>query len=484
MDQSIVFVLGAGFSAPFDIPTMKPFLQSFINTAKRKYPGLFATLKYHLSKLPPESDIESLLSSLNNAERLPSSWPPHVQMTEDLVKWAQESRLLKSHLASYIIERCELFDRDRASTVIGPLLERLSTSSIVQEVHLVTTNYDRIIEHVCESHNVSLSDGFGHPIHELVAPWTRDFSGRLKLYKIHGSVTYYVDKQSDREPTFLRLDRGYPLPSPDYLLTRSGHGIEPLMVLPTLEKDALGDPYGHLHNLFVESISRTKLVVTIGTSLRDAQLVSAINYSAPSVVVLLVDTDPDSAATRIPSVSNVKLRASADEFLSISFDRLVELIETCAKESDMSSIKRHVINYAKCEAEEILHRSAMSGDQRDALDVVVAGDGEANLLVALHRLHGVAQSNVVDAVIARALVPNVDSVRKAATGCLGLIEGATAMNALSKIATGDPSPDVRLEAYLSLQRMEAVEAADALACAGRVWRHDRYFRQPVGGAQP
>ena len=482
MDQSIVFVLGAGFSAPFDIPTMKPFLQSFINTAERKYPGLFATLKSHLSKLASESDIESLLSSLNDAERLPNSWPPGVKMSAELDTWAQESRLLKSHLASYIIERCELFDRDRASTLIGPFLARLSTNPTVQQVHLFTTNYDRIIEHVCESQDVSLSDGFGQPIHELVAPWTRDFSDRLRLYKLHGSVTYYVDKESDHEPSYLRLDRGYPLPSPDYRLTRGGHKIEPLMVLPTLEKDALGELYGHLHSLFVESMSRTKLVVTIGTSLRDAQLVSVINYRAPRVVVLLVDTDPDSAAIRIPSVSTVKLRASADEFLSISSDRLVELVETCAKESDMASIERHVIEYAEGESEEIRHRSAMTVDQRDALGVVVSDDNEACLLVALQHLHGVAQANVVDAVIARSLAPNVDSVRKAAAGCLGVIGSVTAVGALSKIATEDPSPDVRLEAYLSLQRMEAVEAADALALARRKWRHDRYFLTPVGAA--
>ena len=480
MDQSIVFLLGAGFSAPFDIPTMKPFLQSFIVTAERKYPGLYGTLTDHLSKLQRESDIESLLSSLSDAERLPYSWRPGVEMSADLCDWAQESRLLKAHLASYIIERCELFDRERASTLVGPLMARLSTNRAVHQVHLFTTNYDRIIEHVCESRDVAMSDGFGHPIHELAAPWKRDFSNRLRLYKLHGSVTYYVDKESDREPSYLRLDRGYPLPSPDYRLTRGGHNIEPLMVLPTLEKDALGELYGHLHSLFVESMSRTKLVIAIGTSLRDAQLVSVINYRAPRVVVLLVDTHPESAAIQIPSVSTVKLRASAEEFLSVSSDRLVDLIETCAKETEIAAIEEHVSAYAEGEAEEIRHRSAMTVEQRDALGVVVSDDNEASLLVALQQLHGAAQSNVLNAVVARSLAPNVDSVRKAAAGCLGVIGGPTAVGALSKIATEDLSSDVRLEAYLSLRRMESDEAADVLARARQKWSHDRYFLTPAG----
>ena len=94
-------------------------------------------------------------------------------------------------------------------------------------------------------------------IKELVAPWNSVFDSKISFYKLHGSVSYYVDRNEEHNPSFLRLDRGYPLPGPDFRLSRDGHELEPLMVLPTLEKDALGDPYAHLNHLFAQTMSDT-----------------------------------------------------------------------------------------------------------------------------------------------------------------------------------------------------------------------------------
>ena len=60
--------------------------------------------------------------------------------------------------------------------------------------------------------------------------------GTYISYKLHGSVTYYGDRDAQKANRFFRLDRGYPLPSPNFRLTREGNALEPLMVLPTLEK--------------------------------------------------------------------------------------------------------------------------------------------------------------------------------------------------------------------------------------------------------
>ena len=74
---SITFLLGAGFSAPFDVPTMSPFLWSFRDLAERKYPQLFDTLVMHLGTLGNDPDLESLLSSLGKAERVLEGLPQH-----------------------------------------------------------------------------------------------------------------------------------------------------------------------------------------------------------------------------------------------------------------------------------------------------------------------------------------------------------------------------------------------------------------------
>ena len=50
MTKSITFLIGAGFSAPFDIPTMRPFLESFRKEVTRKYPHYVDTLKRTFSE--------------------------------------------------------------------------------------------------------------------------------------------------------------------------------------------------------------------------------------------------------------------------------------------------------------------------------------------------------------------------------------------------------------------------------------------------
>ena len=316
MTDSSVFLLGAGFSAPFGVPTMMPFLRSFQSDAEKKYPDLYGTLAEHLSKLADDGDIEALLTSLGSAEKLRDSLPPKMPVQDHLLQWERESRYLKAHLVSYIVEQCERFDRTRVARVLTPLISALAKNDAIREVHLFTTNYDRVIEHGCEAGDIDFADGFGKS--KLAARWEREFDGKIRLCKLHGSVTYYADRHSDRKPIFWRLDRGYPLPGLDFRLTRDGQEIEPLMVLPTLEKEALGDPYGYLNHLFVDAMARAKVVVAVGTSLRDKHLVSAITYNSNSIVLLIVDTEPSHAVARIPGVRCVTLKADANDFLSVS----------------------------------------------------------------------------------------------------------------------------------------------------------------------
>jgi hypothetical protein len=69
---------------------------------------------------------------------------------------------------------------------------------------------------------VRLADGFARSTSEVVSPWKRGLrlSG-LTFAKLHGSVTWYRDEHPS-SPVYLRLDRGYPLPEPDFHLSRGG----------------------------------------------------------------------------------------------------------------------------------------------------------------------------------------------------------------------------------------------------------------------
>ena len=477
MTVSVAFLLGAGFSAPFDIPTMRPFLASFREMAQQKYPKLNGTLERHFSTLPDDSDLEALLSSLGKAERLLESAPPGAPVPQEFTAWRDNSRYLKSHLISYIIERCERFNRNLAIELLSPSMNRLNSNLDISKIHLFTTNYDRIIEHVCDVSGIAYTDGFGSSSNELVAPWNRKYDSKVRLYKLHGSVSYYVDLKDNNSPLFLRLDRGYPLPGPDFRLSREGHELEPLMVLPTLEKNAMGDPYSYLNHVFTETVSSTVLLVAIGTSLRDNHLVSAINYNANDIVVLIVDREPGMTRQRIPNVSCVELKTGTRDFFANSIDRLIEMLTGIDAHKSKDHICGQVSEFASNELGRLSHPLPLTQDQLTALQVIRATECDDNLLTALQDLRGIPDDIVVEAIVSKSALTYPGEVRKAVAASIGLSGNAKAPQILEKISLEDTSSDVRLEAYLALESIGDDVAYSALQSAKQRWPDDTYFRQ-------
>ena len=452
MSRSTVFVLGAGFAAPFGIPTMKPFFQSFRDCAIRKYPELQGTLRKHLERLEDGSDIEALLSSLGSAEGLRNSMPPGSALSDELDAWEEESTALKGHLVSYIIERCERFDEGTAVKRVRPLLKGLVENEATGTICFPTTNYDRIIEYVSNTVGLKLSDGFGGHGEAVTAPWTGEFEQRLQLYKLHGSVTYYGDRQAQGSGRYFRLDRGYPLPGLDFRLTRGGNALEPLMVLPTLEKETLDDPYGQLNHRFAEMVAKSRVVVAIGTSLRDKDLVSALNYSARRSVILLVDAEPSIAQSRIQDLRCITIKADSSDFLIVSTKRLVKLLDACAGEDEDSVVIQRVETFAREEKRKIAQWVTTSSDQRDALRVIQTEGTDSKKMNALQVLWGLGDADVVEAVSKMCRIDQSSPIiRKAAAGCLGLSGSHKAAEALREYTINDPLPDVRLEGYLALR---------------------------------
>ena len=474
MSCSIAFLLGAGFSSPFGVPTMHPFLHSFRLLARQKYHNLYGTLGRHLEGLDDDSDIEGLLSSLGKAERLLEAIPHGEVLSETLCRWQQESRFLKSHLISYIIEQCERFDRELAKQIVSPGLTHMDRHASLDTVHIFTTNYDRVLEHACDVSGVKFSDGFGDIDKELVAPWTRNYEGKLRIYKLHGSVSYYVDQKTDGIPLFLRLDRGYPLPGPDFRLSRGGNDLEPIMVLPTLEKDTLGEPYSYLNHLFTETMSHTLLVVAVGTSLRDNHIVSAINYNAKNVILLLVDTEPTTVAHRISDIPSVKLRSDAKYFFEHSIFGLCEIISSCiGKQRD--EVYAALDEFSRNESMRMSLASSLTTEQQDALDCVLASQDCGDVLDALYRLRGLDEDRVVQAISNKYEQSSPTDIRKAVAACLGHSSNPAVVTALSTIARDDPSPDVRLESYLALSEIHTEVAVRALDTARERWPNDSFF---------
>ncbi len=454
MSGKVAFLVGAGFSYPYGVPTMRPFFSDFVAEAKIRYPSLIPTLDKALDKIEKEPDLESLLSVLNGASDSISGLPEEL-VTDEIRRWASEAVTLRSYLLSYIVERCEAFDRQKAFQQCSPLLKGLATTGVT----VFSTNYDRVVEHVCRSAGIELSDGFERTPDQAPSPWRRDFGGGLALAKLHGSVSWYED--SAGEGTYLRLDRGYPLPGPDFQLSRGGNDLSPLMIVPTLEKQVLKDPYAYLSNLFSDRLVNTSLLVVMGSSLRDEHLASAIRFRADKLVVIVIGKGAADAAARLAPNRTVDLEASSEDFLLNCTQDLLRLVEHANVGHPVDELEEAVEQFAGEQRRLLAEIGDLDEAERRDLSDMRSGDPLA-VLRALSNLRGKANETIIDATLGLLDSSEADT-RCAAAGNLGEVASKKAVEPLALTALNDSSELVRIESALALNQIGTPEANAAFA---------------------
>lgn len=449
MTGKVAFLVGAGFSYPYGVPTMRPFFSDFVAEAKIRYPSLISALDNALHKIEEEPDLESLLSVLNGASDSVSGLPEDL-VTDEIRRWASEAVTLRSYLLSYIVERCEAFDRQKALQQCSPLLEGLAATGAT----IFSTNYDRVVEHVCRSAGVGLSDGFERTPDQAPSPWRRDFGGGLALAKLHGSVSWYEDSAGER--TYLRLDRGYPLPGPDFQLSRGGNDLSPLMIVPTLEKQVLKDPYAHLSNLFSHRLASTSLLVVMGSSLRDEHIASAIRFRADELVVIVIGKGAADAAARLAPNRTVVLEASSEDFLLNCTQDLLRLVEQANAGPPIDELEEVVEQFAGEQRRLLTEIGDLDEAERRNLGEMRSGE-PLTALRALSNLRGKANETIIDATLGL-LGSSEDDIRCAAAGNLGVVASKRAVEPLAQRALQDNSELVRIESALALNQIGTLEA--------------------------
>jgi HEAT repeats len=472
-----VLLLGAGFSAAFGVPTMLPFYEDFVAFARQRYPNLRATLEEVLAGLPTGPDIEALLSALNDAERAGVGVPPDVASDSRLTEWVGQARAIRAHLLAYIVERCELFDRDRAVDSAGPLVDALSQSGGA----VFTTNYDRIVEYICEARACAFADGFDMSPGETASAWSGEFGAGLALVKLHGSVTWY--ERRDSSASFLRLDRGYPLPGPDFHLSRAGEELNNLMIVPTLEKDALRRPYSHLLLRFNDALATTRLLIVVGSSLRDEHLVSTITYRGQDLVVLVIGRSASDAARRLGDARVVVLNAATEPFLRVGSRPLAQFIDELDAGLTAAEVQAATEAFARDLEARVSEWLALTDEQR-ALIAQLDDEDWVVQLASLRGLRGIAHPAVVQKVLGLITSENRD-VRVAAAGALGLARANDSVDRLLDLAVSDEDAGVRLEAALALREIGTAAAQTALEQRAERRPDDGFIASalaPVAGA--
>jgi hypothetical protein len=276
----VLLFAGAGVSAELGVPAMRAMAEAFLGHLRDSgYPD---DLLSHLEQLLEEADLdmESVIDDLDSVvagARAGARWGMDASAEAGALSALRaEAEWLVSHL-------CERVDAEQSSWLWRSVLRSASP----QNLTICTTNYDRAVEQAAISLGIPVADGFPEfGGAELVAWQGFDSEERLRLLKVHGSTDWYhepagakVWKLRHAMPLFGGIRVG---------IEGSELQLGSALVLPSREKKVTNPPYPELAFEFRKAVDAAELVVFVGSSLRDPDLLDLASHSAARRPTLIV----------------------------------------------------------------------------------------------------------------------------------------------------------------------------------------------------
>jgi hypothetical protein len=451
------FLLGAGASQPYGVPTMTGFYASFRDHVKKRRPDLFVLLqRLEKGSEAPSPDLETLLADLQLATS--------AQAGLKLLGVETKGTLPSEHLAdlrgaldAFIVDTCERFDRERSAEDLRALLDARQFGPL----WIFTTNYDRLVEHACEQLDVNFSDGFegglGRPVADYIGTFTED----VRVVKLHGSVNWFQDFPGGE---LHRLDRGYSLPTKDFSFVRGGQQLKPLMIIPTLEKLVFDKPYSTLVARLGDVLRECSLLIVIGNSLRDRHLLSQISERMPAMQVLMMSP---SASVTLPKLALGECAHALDvgfrELLTTSGRALTQLCSNVHAAETVDSVTESIVRVVSAVNDsEAATASIRANPELASYDAMLSNASVAARARAaealgayahpgvIHRLAGVLQDDLAPAVRAAA-----------AASLIRIGSGEAVMRALAGLK--DTAVSVQLEVVTAiLPRLKDIDIRKAV----------------------
>lgn len=259
--NEVVFFLGAGASVPAQVPAMHDFVMEFMQEINNELKAQDC-LQYVLEKLKAwqkgnKVDLEILLAALEKIANRENEVLSAFYYGEDLElsTYYPYVQNLYEKLKSFICRKCVV--EENKILYLEPLRDFIVEYG---ELDVFTLNYDLTIEQFCERYGFSYTDGFG-------VSWEPSlFQGnfQVKLYKMHGSITWY---QTDRKK-YIKV----PIYHQQNLRLVTGELAQTLMVYPTHEKRAYTEPLAEIMQLLRKKLGQAKVCILAGYSLRDEHI--------------------------------------------------------------------------------------------------------------------------------------------------------------------------------------------------------------------
>ncbi len=449
MTPPLAFLLGAGASLPYGIPIMTGFYNDFREHVRDRHPHCFSLLeRFENAGCHDRPDLETLLTDLGHVTGLELGYQALNSDPSSVEREIKQARELRGYLDAFIVDTCERHDKEKAATEFRSLLNLTKTAPL----WVFSTNYDRIVEYCCERHGIECSDGFAVGDNHPVADWNGVFNTPVRLVKLHGSVNWYED---DPGKAFHRLDRGYPLPAHDFRLVRGDQTLKPLMIIPTLEKDALGTPYVQLGLKFTDVLSEARLLVIAGNSLRDRHIRACVESRIQNLVVLLIGPSANRSRDILGCPDRTfALATGFSEFLTLAASEFRKLAARAVSGVDDAEIKKALEEFVSNAGARV-----KSADIRNThpelfqlFEQLRTGTIPARIR-AVRRLSDFSHPTVIGRTIEALETDDAAGVRVAAIEVLVALSGLAAVPILKDRLAQDDSTDVLIEAVLALHSL-------------------------------
>jgi hypothetical protein len=223
--------------------------------------------------------------------------PPHLRFcTEDIKR-------IKKIVSRIITSACIKYDENKAKKYYGDLfslkdeITTYKTATITVKgpsifEHIVTTNYDLVIDNYYNKINKPLNRGFEKDktsndmvlnLKRMNHLQTESTVDDIQLVQLHGSIDWWRRSESGREDKIVLREN-----SKSY---RHVKYPEQLMVYPIYEKHISRDPWFSLYCYFWRQLYRQDIYIVIGYSFRDPSINNAfgdaLRYQSGSRMIIV-----------------------------------------------------------------------------------------------------------------------------------------------------------------------------------------------------
>ena len=296
----IALFLGAGASAPYDMPTTDKLREKLGQDFPR--PDLIEDKQF----IDAEQILQALDDEIDFAKTMAGAH--HCKIDSKFDARIKNSRLARDKVDD-LVRSSYVWSTSTGSTaveILGGLFELVKTSN--GDVTVFTTNYDVAIEKYCEHASLATEciDGFGPCIKSKDFVWTGDFTPsdksartRVFLYKLHGSMNWQRRIVDNTREIIRKPDDSPPMDKSNDVYIRPTLSIK--------DRDVKEEPFATLRGKFDKLPELFDVCIAIGCSFRDKYIYDgfiefikngktliAVGPKAATEFCIAVGKDPDS----------------------------------------------------------------------------------------------------------------------------------------------------------------------------------------------